>query len=129
MQTLSEIETIVKTFSDAREKVSERVRSYEADLAELKKRHLRGIKQAALNATEKESVLRAAIENSPALFESPRAFTMHGVKFGFQKQKGSITFEDEDKVISLIHKNFPELADSLIKSDEKLLKTSLAWSR
>ena len=123
---LSEIEVFVKYYSAARAKVSERVHNYEAGVLELNKQHLRGIKQAALCAADKESELRAAIEASPELFEKPRVFTMHGIKFGFRKQNGSIVFEDEEKVITLIHKHFPELADGLIKSEEKLLKTALS---
>ena len=124
--TLAEIEGLVKSYADLRGRVSERVRNYEEGIAELKKQHLRGIKQAAVAAAEKESELRAAIEISPELFEQPRSLTMHGIKFGFQKQKGSITYEDEDKVLSLIHKHLPGLADNLIKTEEKLLKNSLA---
>ncbi|MFA5161185.1 MAG: host-nuclease inhibitor Gam family protein [Elusimicrobiales bacterium] len=124
--SLSEIESLVKQYADRRARVTERLRQYEAGVAALKKEHLPGIKQAAVSASEKETELRAAIEASPALFEQPRSLTMHGIKFGFQKQKGSIRYEDEDKVISLVRKYLPEQADSLIKSEERLLKTALS---
>jgi hypothetical protein len=126
MYTLANIEVLVKDFSDARAKVSERVHSYEAELAELKKKHLRGIKLAVGSAADKENALKAAIEVSPTLFESPRTFTMHGVRFGLQKQQGSLEYDDEDKVIVLIKKFFPEKEALLIKPEEKLLKKSLA---
>jgi len=123
---LSELEQLVKQYSERRARVTGLVRGYEAGVAELKKRHLSGIKKAAMSAKEKEDEVRAAIESSPSLFEKPRALTMHGVKFGFQKQKGSISYEDEEKVIALVRKYLPEQADALIKAEERLLKTALS---
>ena len=51
---------------------------------------------------------------------------LYGIKIGFQKGKGEITWEDKDQVVKLIHKHFPEQAEALLKVTEMPVKTALA---
>lgn len=49
----------------------------------------------------------------------------HGIKVGFQKEKGKIEWDDVDQVVKLIKKHFPEQADVLIATSEKPVKDAL----
>ena len=51
---------------------------------------------------------------------------MYGVKVGFEKGKGRIEWDDDDTVVRLIEKHFPEQADILIKTKKKPAKKALA---
>jgi hypothetical protein len=50
---------------------------------------------------------------------------LHGVRVGFAKGKGRIEYEDADKVVALIDKKLPELADELVRTERKPLKSAL----
>lgn len=126
MKSLAEIESLVRSYATTRSVLKEKVSVCEAEIAAIKKQHIAGIKRAAVSASEKEAELRASIEESAGLFVKPRSLTMHGIKFGFQKQKGTIVYQDEPKVIQLIRKYLPDFADRLIKTEDKLLKNGLA---
>jgi len=122
---IKSIEPLVVGYADAHRKLSDLVKTLEDELQAVKKTHLRAIKDAVGRAKERKSVLETAIKDSSSLFDAPRTRIMHGVKFGLQKQKGTIQYADEDKVIELIKKHLPEQKDLLIKPVEKLLKAGL----
>ena len=122
---MQEIEILAQHYSSAQQKLADLVGELNAEMQSVKKARLRAIKNAVVIAKEKRSRLSEAVLEAKALFEKPRTRIMHGIKVGVQKQKGSITYEDEEKVISLIKKHLPEMEEVLVKSEEKLLKRSL----
>lgn len=122
---LGDIEKLTKAFAEAREVLADRVRELEEIITTYRRRRLPGIKSAVNTVTEMQSVLKAALEEGRSLFVRPRTMIMHGVKVGFQKGKGTISWGDEDQVIKLIKKHLPEQADILIKTKEKLVKDAL----
>jgi hypothetical protein len=77
-------------------------------------------------AKEKKLILSNAIEESPDLFIKPRTIIFHGIKIGLEKGKGKIEWSDDDQVVRLIEKNFPEQVDILIQTKKKPLKKALA---
>ena len=121
-----EFEKLVRDLAAARQALKERVMDLEAAIAQIKKGELPGIRRAAEAAAAKQEALREAIGDHPHLFVKPRTLILHGIRFGFQKGKGEISWGDEAVVIKLIKKNFPEQADILIKTTEKPLKKALA---
>jgi len=126
MKTLADIEKLTKDYSLARASLREKVELLNEEIEKIKKARLPQIRKAVEQASERQQALRVAIEESPELFEKPKTVVFHGIKVGFQKGKGEIAWEDEDTVVRLIYKHFPEQADTLIKTIQKPLKTALA---
>lgn len=122
---LSEIEQLVKGYADARAVVAERLQSLNDLVGRVHRRKLPGIKSAVAAAQEAQSKLSAAIQEHPADFEKPRTHALHGIKFGFKKGVGLISFDDETRVIALIKKHLPEQAEYLIKTTECVIKKAL----
>ena len=123
--TLIEIEKLTKDFADARLILADRVGSLEEEMQTIKRRKLPGIKSAVNTVIEKQAELKAAIEESAGLFVRPRTIVLFGIKIGFQKAKGKISWTDDEQVIKLIKKHLPEQADALIKTTEKPVKDAL----
>lgn len=125
MTTLIEIEKLTKSFADARQQLADRVGALEDELQTIKRRRLPGIKSAVNSVMEKLAELKAAIEDSPSLFVKPRTFVLFGIKIGFQKAKGKISWSDDEQVIKLIKKHLPDQTEALIKTTEKPIKDAL----
>ena len=125
MATMAEIERLTREYSLARAALREKVEALEAEMEKLKRQRLPLIRKLVEQAAGKETVLRAAVEESPELFVKPRAITWHGIKVGFQKQKGKLTWDDDGKVVKLIKKHYPEDWEIYVKVIEKPLRKPL----
>lgn len=126
MLNLLELDQMTKEYADERTRLKGKMDELEGEIRQLKKRYLPGIKRAAALTAEKKSLLQAWIAESEELFVKPRTLILYGVKVGFQKQKGEISYADEAQTLRLIHKHFPDMAELLIKTTEKPVKTALA---
>lgn len=127
MATLNEIETCTKTYAFARKELAVRVQELEDEIAQLKKRHMNGIKKAVEVAKTYQSRLHAAIEESPENFKKPRTVVLYGIKVGYQKGKGEIVIENPEHTIKLLKKCVQEEDwERYIKTSESLIKTTLA---
>jgi hypothetical protein len=124
--SMQNIENLTRDFADARSALAGRVQAYQDELEKVKRRILPGIKRAAENAASARDRLQAEIERTPALFIKPKSVILHGVRVGYQKAKGTIEWEDQEKVVSLIRKHFPDQAEILLKVTETPVKTALA---
>jgi hypothetical protein len=51
--------------------------------------------------------------------------TPDGIRVGFAKQKGKVEWDDEDQVVKLIDKHFPEQAETLTKVKRTPVKGAL----
>ena len=125
MASLADIEKLTKGFSEGREDLAARVRTLEEEIQAVKKRHLAGIKRSVASVAEKQHALKTALEDSKDLFKKPKTMILHGIKIGFMKAKGKISWADDAQVVKLIKKHFPESAELLIKTTEKPLKDAL----
>lgn len=125
MATMQEIETKAKAHAQAREKLSEIVNALQEGIDSLKRGHMARIKAAVNKAADTSDELLALIDESPELFTKPKSVTFHGIRLGYQKEKGKIEFDDPEKVIKLIRKHYPELADTLIITEEIPAKKAL----
>jgi hypothetical protein len=124
--TLGDIEKNAKTYADARAKLADVVAELNEGIDALKKQHLPAVRRALNRAAEHHEALRAMIDAAPELFVKPRTLVLHGVKLGYQKGKGGISFEDPARVVQLIRKHLPEQADVLIATKEAPAKDALA---
>ncbi len=124
--TLSEIEKLAKEFSDARKALRDRVDVLDEGMTALKKRYLPGIRKAVEDAKEKQASLSDAIADSPDLFVKPRTMTLFGIRFGIEKQKGKLEWDDKGIVVKLIKKLFPDSWETYVKVKEEPMKKTLA---
>ena len=125
MTTLGQIEDMTRQFAEARKALAAEVEELEAEISLLKKKHMPHIKKFVENAAEKKSRLHAAIEDAPEFFRQPRTFILHNIRFGYRKEKGRLIWEDKERVIKLIKKNFPDEWEVYVKVTESPLKTAL----
>ena len=123
---LSTIDFRARQYAEARAILGNRVQTLQAEIDRLRRRHLQGIINAAGSVGEYQAALRTEVEQHPELFEKPRTVVLHGVKVGFQKGKGKIVWDNDEKVIALIRKHCTEeQAELLIATVEKPSKDAL----
>lgn len=116
---------LAQELAAARMMLKERVSALEAEVAALKKKNLPAIRKWAEAAAERQQALHQAIEEHPENFVKPKTMILHGIRFGYQKRKGEITWDDEAKVVALIRKHFPEMEEVLIRVVETPVKKAL----
>lgn len=125
MKTLNDIDALTKKYADAHGSLCDTVAALGFEIEQVKSNYLKRIKEQVRAAKARKAELKAAIEESPALFTKPRTLVLHGTEVGLKKAKGKIEFEDADQVVKLIRKHFPEQFDVLVKTDETPVKTAL----
>src|SRR5437899_908211 len=91
--TLGTIETNCQRYDVAANTLDEMITALEADLDAVKRKHLRQLKAQAGIVAACEAALRSAVENTPALFQKPRTFILHGVKVGLTQSKGKLAWD------------------------------------
>ena len=125
MATMNEIEARVQSYAGARTKLADAVQQLHDAIENLRRNNLPRIKRNLEKASELHAEVAALIADSPALFIKPRSVVLHGIKVGFEKGKGLISFDDADQVVKLIEKKLPDMADVLVKTTSKPVKQAL----
>ena len=123
--TLADIEARARKFAEAREKLCGIVMDLNQGMEALKRQAMPQLKQAIARAAEHHDQLKALIEAAPELFVKPRTVVFHGIKLGYLKGKGGITWDDADAVVAAIQKQLPEQAEQLIRWTGKPLKEAI----
>ncbi len=123
--SLGEIETAARKFAAARQELSDLVGELNEKIEALKRQRLTDIKRAVAKAAEHHTKVHDLVEGAPELFKKPRTLVLHGIKVGFQKGKGGISFSDPERVCELIRKHLAEQADTLIRKVESPNKEAL----
>ena len=127
MQTALEIiNKQADTYAKARAALAEKVSALNEAMAQLQRENMAEVKRLLHRASAAESALFTLIEDNPQYFVKPKTLTISGVKLGYQKGKGAVSFSDADAVVARIKKHFPEQADVLIQTKEAPVKTALA---
>lgn len=126
MSLLNLVELKTKDFSDARRALADRVRALSDEVEKAKRKHLLGIRNAVDKAAEAHAALYGVIEENADLFEKPRTHTFFGVKVGYRKAKGEISWKDADRVVELIREHAPARFDALVKTEYTPRKDVLA---
>lgn len=125
MATLEQIETKAKAHAQAREKLSDIVTALQDGIDALKRNAMPRLKAAVNKAADTSDELLQLVNESPELFVKPKSVVFHGIRLGYQKEKGKIEFDDPDLVMKLIRKHLPDLAETLIATTEKPSKEAL----
>jgi hypothetical protein len=121
----NEYEQLAKAYAEAQQNLKQTVVLIGAEMNAVKRRRLAKLRAAVAKAKDTGDALLAAVAESPLQFRKPKSQTVHGVKFGWKKQKGKIEIANEEQTIKLIRKHLPELADALIATTEKPSKEAM----
>jgi hypothetical protein len=124
--SLDLIEQQTKEHAADRALVAERVSALNAAIEQLKRQRLPGIKSAVAKAKDSRLLLHAALTTNRDLFVRPRTRILHGIRVGWQKAKGKITFADPKQVVRLIRKHFEDKVEVLVKTKETPIRIALA---
>ena len=124
--SLAMIEARTKRYADDREALGDVVRLLNEQVEGMKRAALPDIKRLVARSAESHGRLKELVELGPGLFVKPRTVIFHGIKVGYEKGKGKIEFEDQERVVQLVRRLFPEQADVLIVTKESVSKTALA---
>jgi len=119
------IEKEAEQYAAARAELADLVGAMRTEQGEVKRRHLPKIRRAVARAKERREALRADVEVSPELFRKRKSQILHGIRVGFRKAKGKLTFPDAGKLVERIKKLLPEQSDRLIKTEEKPVRAEL----
>lgn len=122
---LTKLEQHVKEYADAQKALLEKARDLDKEIERLKRKHVKTIKAAAIVFSVKRSRLVAQIEDHRDFFKKPRTRLINGVKIGYQKGKGELTWKSESYVVEKIKQMFGAQAGVLIKTTEKPVKSAL----
>lgn len=106
--TLTTIESEADFYSALYGDLADRIKALDEEIAEIKRRAMPGIRAVAAKVREAEACLAEAIKGAPELFAKPRTRTLHGIKVGYTKQRGSVNFDTEEKVIARIRAQLPK---------------------
>jgi len=122
---LSRIERLCQDFSSAHAEMRMLVLAIQEELQQVKRRYLARLRASVGKTRERHANLRLAVESAPELFEKPKTRILHGIKIGFRKQKGGITWADADKVVRALHQQFGGQADAFLHIKQVPDKTAL----
>jgi hypothetical protein len=125
MPSFETISDLARTLSAARRDLAQAVATAQAEIDAVKSAHIPTIQQLTTDVANVADMLYAAVEASPGLFTKPKTQVLFGIKVGFAKQPGKISWADVNQVVKLIKKHLPDQADVLIKTTEKPVKAAL----
>lgn len=124
--TLDDLVDKARVLHERRTHLSAMVSVLQIGINALKTSALPEIREAIQGATAAWQALEQQITDHPELFKSPRTVEAHGIKFGLQKNKGSLEISNPARTVELIEKHFPDLADQLIVTEKTPSKIGLA---
>jgi len=114
------LDILARDYADARAVLAHRVDVLQTEFAAARMRLAPGIRSALASAKAAQDALNRAIATEPKLFTKPRTFTLHGIKVGFQKGKGKLTWDDAQNVVARID----AVIDPDHKTREQLIETT-----
>lgn len=123
---LDPIEQAAKALRAARDTLTDRATTLHDELEAAKRRSIVGLRNSVAKVAEAQSKLIAAIDDAPHLFAKPKSIVLHGLRLGYRKGTGSIDWDDDEQVVKLVRKHFPEQFDVLVKTTEKPVKTAIS---
>ncbi len=128
---LLDLDNAAKEYRTARDLVSERVADLDAEVGELYRRRLPGIKSAIAAAKTAQDAAVAAVQRNAGMFAkpAPRTMVLRGIKLGFKAGVGSVSWEMEDEAlvarIERIYKGEPDKLELLVITKKKPSKDAL----
>lgn len=122
---MQEIESRAKAFAAARAELADRLETLRDEQEVATRRRLQGIRNSLARFTATHDELHDALADSRLEFTKPKTRVLHGIKVGWTKKKGKLSYGNPAQVVKLIRKHFPGQVDTLIKSTHKPVASSL----
>lgn len=126
MATLQDIEKLAAEYAGARNVLGTLVSALDRAIRAVKDDALPDIRDAIAVVNATREALTAAVETSPQQFAERRTRTFHDIKVGFQKGKGKLAWDDDEKVIAKIRELYIDEIGVLIRTTETPNKDALA---
>lgn len=101
------------------------VADYNREASALRRTYSARVKRAFDRAMLAESALKVAIIAHPELFEDPRTHVAHGVRFGYRKGRGGISWDDDETLVERLQKNLADNWGRYVKLTYKPMKAAL----
>ena len=124
-QKLADIEVYTREYAIYRDRVNVVAEVMRAEIDTVKRKHITSLKKLVADAIEKKHVLENALKDNKALFDKPKTHVFNGIKVGYRKQVGELSWDDVEKVVALIKKNFPDQTDTLLRVVTTPIKDAL----
>ena len=131
MTTLEDLQKRAATLSDLRDQLRDLLATMQAGIDTVKDGSLPAVRALARRIAKQHNDLAALITAHPALFEKPRSYVVDGLKFGLQKQKGALSWDDDEHLCSRIRSLSragvltPEQVKLLIRTKEQPVAAAL----
>lgn len=125
MTELRDIEQSAEVLRANRDALADAVVAMVNDMSSLRARHMQSIRPLILKVKKQTGDLTDLVEGAPELFEKPKSQTLHGIKVGFQKQRGKTVIADSEKTVALIRKHIKAKFKQLVKVTETPDKTAI----
>lgn len=123
---MQQLELLAEDVRNARNALGEVVTDLESRISEIRRTFLAPMRERVCALNDAQDALRAAVkQSSDDLWKRRRTRTAHGIRFGWMKGKGKITWTDEAKVIERIKQEFGDQADTYVRSKESVVKDAI----
>ena len=125
MDQLKNIEKLCIQYAAARDALAEVSGEIKEERRKIVRARLRSLRARASAVSDFRAQLMEAIGEAREVFKKPRTRVLHGVKVGWRKQPGRISYSSAPFVIEKIRKKIPDRAPDLIRIRESLHSESL----
>lgn len=124
---LEQIEEAAKFYAEARTELAGEMDALNTEIKALQAKHRSALIAMLDQAVNARAGLEALLNEHPSQFKKPKTRQMHGIKCGFRKAPGKVTFaDDEAKVIARIREHLKPKAKLLIATKESVRKDVLS---
>jgi len=124
--TIQDIERMTEDYARERGFLLEILRDEEKALDRIRREYVPVIAKKIKLVKNAHAALWSGIEQNPHIFLQPKTFTFSDVRVGYQKGRGKISWENEERVLKCVKKYFPDRLDILIRTKETPNKDALA---
>jgi len=127
MASLALVEQKTQEYAASRQNLNDLVYLLNEKIVILKEEHLPGIREAVAETANKKEALSAVLEESKGLFVKPKTMIIMGIKIGFAKGKGKLSWDTPEMVLKRIKALFTEPKEQslYIKTKETPIKKTL----
>jgi phage host-nuclease inhibitor protein Gam len=122
---LVNIEALTREYAEARSKLAAVATECATKMEAVKTEYLNQLRNLSAEVDEKHEILSWSVAKASGEFEKPRTRVFHGIKVGFQKLVGKLTFADDARTIKLIEKHMPDQFDILVTTSYALNKDAI----
>jgi hypothetical protein len=112
---LDAIKELTKDYAVTRARLEDCVAGLRRDIEAVKARKAKRLNALISDTVEAELFLRAMIEDCPECFKRPKTQVFNGIKVGYKKSKGTLSWKNLNAVLTRIRKHFPKMEHTLIR--------------